>query len=119
MAAAGKFLSRAIASTPVLIFFTTAAAPMRFTISYALIGCACLALAPFACSDEQLQNHASSSSSSGAGGAGGCVPSSAMCPVAFSYPFHNEQSVALRGDFAPDGWTNGVSMSLEGAVWKT
>src|SRR5436309_2917525 len=95
---------------------------MRFTHFGALgwIAAALLAIAPSSCSDDPLQNHAASSSTSGAGGGGGgaCVPAPRPCAVAFRFPFHNEHSVVLRGDFAPDGWTNGVPMALDGAEWK-
>jgi len=40
------------------------------------------------------------------------------CDRDFSYPDGGETSVFVRGDFAPDGWTNGVPMSKVGGTWK-
>lgn len=48
-----------------------------------------------------------------------CVPVGTKCPVVFRYPLGNGvTSVDLRGDFAPDGWTKGVPMQVEGTYYQ-
>ena len=62
----------------------------------------------------------------GTGGTGGMLPppppecddAQKRCAHVFSYPAGNESSVEVRGDFAPDGWTNGVPMTKNGSVWE-
>ena len=39
------------------------------------------------------------------------------CQVEFRFRAIDEQSVQVRGDFAADGWTVGVSMHREGDEW--
>jgi glycosidase len=39
------------------------------------------------------------------------------CEVEFRFRALDEQSVQLRGDFAPDGWNVGVPMRREGSEW--
>jgi glycosidase len=47
-----------------------------------------------------------------------CDDSLKRCPHTFTWPaMGNEKSVTLIGDFAPDGWTNGVAMTLQGSSW--
>lgn len=48
-----------------------------------------------------------------------CVAPETTCAVTFRYPLGNGvTSVELRGDFAPDGWTNGVPMQIEGTHFQ-
>jgi glycosidase len=59
--------------------------------------------------------------SNGDGGGGEpieCDDAYKRCPVTFSLAFNGEESVELRGDFAPDGWEVGVPMELDGASWN-
>lgn len=87
----------------------------RLALLAASLALPSLALAPVACGDDAL----SSRTPDGGGGEGGaCVPKDALCPVTFHYPLHGEQSVVLRGDFAPDGWTAGVPMTIDGGEWR-
>lgn len=45
-----------------------------------------------------------------------CMPvPTCMTTIRFS---GNAQSVSLRGDFAPDGWTTGIAMTKNGDVWE-
>ncbi len=46
-----------------------------------------------------------------------CVESDRKCSVRIHYPFGNEGSVVLRGDFATDGWTAGIAMVRLGDKW--
>jgi len=49
-----------------------------------------------------------------------CADSEKRCPQLFSYPSTgNEQAVTLIGDFATDGWTKGVAMTLGTAFTVT
>ncbi|HZS39805.1 MAG TPA: alpha-amylase family glycosyl hydrolase [Polyangia bacterium] len=63
---------------------------------------------------------------SGSGAGSGTMPSGPpmcaeperRCPETFSYTgAGNEQSVTLIGDFAADGWTKGVALSLSSGKW--
>jgi len=62
-----------------------------------------------------------SAGSTGQGGEGGgppmCDDASKRCNHEFTYPAGSEQSVVLRGSFAPDGWTVGVPLMKQGPVW--
>ncbi len=61
----------------------------------------------------------------GPGGSGGapdagppkCADSLKRCSHEFDYPVGSEQTVELRGDFAPTGWTKGVPMTKQGSNW--
>jgi len=62
---------------------------------------------------------------SGSGGGGNpdlgppvCPDEYKTCPTEFTYPDHGESSVELRGDFAADGWTNGVAMAKSNGKWR-
>jgi glycosidase len=60
---------------------------------------------------------------SGVGGTGGAPPPMCedeykLCAAELTYPDMGEQSVELRGSFKPDGWTSGVPMVKDGALWK-
>jgi glycosidase len=46
-----------------------------------------------------------------------CDDSLKRCAHAFSYTSQGETSVEVRGDFASDGWTNGVPLTLSGGTW--
>jgi glycosidase len=47
-----------------------------------------------------------------------CPPELKRCSHTFTYPFNNETSVELRGDFGgPDTWVTGKPMVHQGAVW--
>src|SRR5262245_39640232 len=72
------------------------------------------ALLALACSDPLLDRD-----SGKAGGGGACMPADAPCVLSFAYPLGQEQSVVVRGDFAPDGWTVGVPLSIDGGQWRT
>jgi glycosidase len=58
----------------------------------------------------------------GAGGTGGgppqCDDSLKRCQHEFDYPAGSETSVELRGDFASDGWVNGVPLTKQGSTWS-
>jgi hypothetical protein len=54
----------------------------------------------------------------GAGQGGACVEAGAPCQVTFHYPLGSEQSVELRGDFAPDGWDNGIPLEIDAGEWR-
>jgi glycosidase len=62
--------------------------------------------------------------SNGQGGSGGGGAPPLMCDDEFKRCAHEltysgeASSVEVRGDFKPDGWTNGVPMTLEGNTWK-
>jgi glycosidase len=43
----------------------------------------------------------------------------ATCEVRFEYPANGVSTVELRGDFADDGWENGISLALDGDVFAT
>jgi glycosidase len=45
-----------------------------------------------------------------------CDDASKRCPHTFTW-MGAEKSVTLIGDFAPDGWTNGVPMTASGTTW--
>jgi glycosidase len=94
----------------------TGASSMRLARLAFLLGSLVLAplAGPAACSDEPLKNHEPGSPD---GGGGGTCGEEAPCAVTFRYPLHGETSVVLRGDFAPDGWTNGVPMTIDGGSW--
>ncbi|MBI4950602.1 MAG: hypothetical protein HY908_01080 [Myxococcales bacterium] len=47
-----------------------------------------------------------------------CAEELRRCAHVFALPFGGEQSVEVRGDFAPDGWVNGVPMALVGDTWE-
>ena len=47
-----------------------------------------------------------------------CPPDLERCAHDFSYPYNNESSVELRGDFGgASTWVNGVPMTRQGNVW--
>ncbi len=56
------------------------------------------------------------------GGEGGnpqtCAEALRRCAHEMTYPDGGEQSVALRGDFAADGWEVGVPMVSDGSHWR-
>jgi glycosidase len=52
-----------------------------------------------------------------AGGPTNCQEPYRRCEVEFRFRAIDEQSVQVRGDFAPDGWTVGVPMKREGNEW--
>ncbi len=52
-----------------------------------------------------------------AGGPTNCQEPYRRCSTEFRFRALDEQSVHLRGDFSPDGWTIGVPMRKEGAEW--
>ena len=60
------------------------------------------------------------SGGSGAGEVGPpvCAEELRQCAHVFTLPYGGETSVAVRGDFAPDGWTVGVPMTLAGSGWS-
>ena len=47
-----------------------------------------------------------------------CPDSLKTCGETFTYPFNNETSVELRGNYAPGAWTAGTAMTHVGAVWS-
>lgn len=51
------------------------------------------------------------------GGTTDCQEPYRLCTVEFRFRALDEQSVQLRGSFAADGWTVGVSMKREGSEW--
>lgn len=96
-------------------------AELRGTSLRALVTFAAAAIAlPVACSAELMSNQ-DPNDPPGTGGAGGmpCVSDNATCPIEFTYPLGGEQSVELRGDFAPDGWDVGVKLEIDGGRWRT
>lgn len=46
-----------------------------------------------------------------------CVDPGEPCVTVFGYPLGGEQSVELRGDFAPDGWEVGIPLTIDGGQW--
>ncbi len=46
-----------------------------------------------------------------------CDDALKRCAQTFTYTSKGETSVEVRGDFAPDGWTNGMPMTLSGSTW--
>lgn len=56
------------------------------------------------------------------GGEGGspneCAEALRRCDYELTYPDGGEQSVEVRGDFAPDGWDVGVAMQSDGTTWR-
>jgi glycosidase len=61
--------------------------------------------------------------SNGQGGGGSpqppmCEDEFKRCDHELTYADQGESSVEVRGDFKPDGWENGVPMTLEGSTWK-
>ncbi len=52
-----------------------------------------------------------------AGGPTNCQEPYRRCETEFRFRALDEQSVHLRGDFSPDGWTVGVPMRKEGSDW--
>lgn len=59
--------------------------------------------------------------SSGDGGSSGasldCDEDARLCPHVFSLADDGYGSVDVMGDFADDGWDNGVAMELQGGTW--
>lgn len=53
----------------------------------------------------------------GAADGGSCEPV-ATCPVIFRVAAGEASSISLRGDFAPDGWSQGVDMTRAGNVFE-
>lgn len=51
-------------------------------------------------------------------GGGACMDVSA-CEVTFRYPAQGATTVELRGDFAPDGWENGIRLERVGDHFET
>ncbi len=49
---------------------------------------------------------------------GSCDTASRQCDFKFVYTDHGESSVKVMGDFAADGWTNGVAMTKVGTQWS-
>jgi Glycogen recognition site of AMP-activated protein kinase len=106
-----------------------------------------LALAPFACSNQELANGAymppggeggftpgyggfgtgtgtgaAVVSYGGHGGTGGtplpvCPDTLKLCAETFTYPYNGETSVELRGDYAAGAWQMGNPMTQSGSVW--
>ncbi len=57
----------------------------------------------------------------GTGGSGGnpvCDDAQKRCDRVFTYPYTNETSVELRGDFKVGGWSSGVPLTKVGAQWE-
>lgn len=56
----------------------------------------------------------------GDGDTGGpdCSDADKRCDHEFSLPNMGYQSVDLIGDFAPDGWSTGAAMTLDGDTWR-
>ena len=52
-----------------------------------------------------------------AGGPPNCQEPYRLCAAEFRFRALDEQSVQLRGDFSPEGWTVGVPMKKEGTDW--
>jgi glycosidase len=46
-----------------------------------------------------------------------CPTADEQCPESFSYPFNNETSVALCGNYSPTAWTNCAPMTHAGSSW--
>jgi glycosidase len=46
-----------------------------------------------------------------------CADSLKTCGETFTFPFDNETSVELRGNYAPGAWTSGTAMTHVGSVW--
>ena len=47
-----------------------------------------------------------------------CVAQGAPCAVVFEYPLGQAHSVEVRGDFAPNGWMQGVPLSIDAGEWR-
>src|SRR4051812_29065896 len=47
-----------------------------------------------------------------------CDDSLKRCAYEFTYADNGETSVELRGDFAADGWTNGIPLTKTGSKWS-
>ncbi len=48
-----------------------------------------------------------------------CPPELQRCAHDFTYPYNNEQSVELRGDYrGASSWVTGDPMTHQGSVWK-
>lgn len=67
--------------------------------------------------------YGSGASGQGGSGEGGtpppvCDDSLKRCAHEFTYADAGETSVEVRGDFAPDGWTNGVPLAKSGSTWS-
>jgi glycosidase len=54
----------------------------------------------------------------GAGGDGGTCEVAPSCEIALAYPADGASSVELRGDFAPDGWEQGVALERDGDFFR-
>lgn len=52
------------------------------------------------------------------GGVVSCEEDNRRCPHVFEFPDDSYETVDLMGNFAPDGWENGVPMALEDGVWR-
>jgi glycosidase len=46
-----------------------------------------------------------------------CSDALKLCPETFTYPYNGEQSVLLRGSYAPSAWTAGTPMTQAGGMW--
>ncbi len=47
-----------------------------------------------------------------------CDDSLKRCEHEFTYADNGESSVEVRGDFKPDGWDNGVALTLNNGTWS-
>ncbi len=54
----------------------------------------------------------------GAGGDGGTCEIADTCALVFAYPADGADSVELRGDFAPDGWEQGIPLERDGDSFR-
>ncbi|MBK8936405.1 MAG: hypothetical protein IPM79_01805 [Polyangiaceae bacterium] len=77
-----------------------------------------LALALLACDAGVSDSSGGGGAGAGAGQGGACVEAGAPCQITFHYPLGSEQSVELRGDFAPDGWDNGIPLEIDAGEWR-
>ncbi|MGB1013999.1 MAG: glycogen-binding domain-containing protein, partial [Nannocystaceae bacterium] len=46
-----------------------------------------------------------------------CEDELKRCAYTFTYPDGGEQAVSVMGDYAADGWSEGVAMTVVGDVW--
>ena len=77
-----------------------------------------LPVAISACSAEGLPSEPDPNDQADAG-SDACSADASSCIVEFSYPLSGEQSVELRGDFAPGAWESGVPLQIDGGRWRT
>lgn len=70
--------------------------------------------------DDGADATATSTTGDGDGDTDGpaCDDADKRCDHEFSLPDMSYPSVDVIGDFAPDGWTTGVPMTLDGSTWR-